>query len=943
MNLARRDARFRRADLQMQTPIDRQRWRGASLEDGGAGLGDHPTDADIDESARRYAARCAEADLDIVAITDHNLGGPDLLVQQYHDALHRHLPDHITMFPGFEVATSIGKGAHFLCLFEPGTAVDELSQVLAQLELPAQRRFEGTDPLRSSKQFNDLHRIVCEQHGGLLVAAHASRASGLGDDDTIDTDWQRDVIQDGRLLAIELPATPEKCRTQNNKAGLIARNEGDWHRDHPLSILNDSDCKRLHEHDSAPGTGRESWIGKRWTWIKTAPEVSIESLRQAFLDPASRLAHPTSWASPGNPPDQRPGQRRVDRIWVKDAAFLADQEIDFSPQLTCIIGGGGAGKSTVVEYLRLAMGVEQSGPSAAAIRGTITPSTSIHATLWDGTKQLKALLRRGTLSVYDDEGEEVGDVTTRFPVRYVGQRQLFEIASDAGRTRSLIDSLVADELARLAAIGRRLQTDLEAVDAARRRHAQSTARLSAVTEQVARRRAERDAHQALLNPIAQLDDARVERRTIEGVRDSIGHAISALNDTADGLTLPVSLAELAARNTPHRVAIESAHAQAQGALNDAASAIRAVAEKLTDELGTHVAPVEATVDEWFATAQTAYETARTEAGPVPPSDFTAELDALDIESKELERDIEGTAQMLATEQPRLEQLRMLWAEETLARRRAAERLAASVPTVGAGSRQPFVTVDVDAFGDVAAAVAQVCSLLADRRAFGDADADDLLRALTDTRKPDEDPVALLRNWLAHPDKAPAWFRGLTAARYKALAEVFVARPEMARYRTPDAVTVTVFRDDGNRVGTLADGLSIGQKCMAILSLMLAVGDDPIIIDQPEEEMDNEFIYTELVPLIRAAKQQRQVIVVTHNANIPVNGDAELIIALQARADEEDPTRSRGRQKRVAVEPGTPGGDLAVGPLEYRAVRLAVEEIMEGSEQAFRRRLAKYGF
>jgi hypothetical protein len=112
-------------------------------------------------------------------------------------------------------------------------------------------------------------------------------------------------------------------------------------------------------------------------------------------------------------------------------------------------------------------------------------------------------------------------------------------------------------------------------------------------------------------------------------------------------------------------------------------------------------------------------------------------------------------------------------------------------------------------------------------------------------------------------------------------------------------------------------------------MLLARDDVPVIIDQPEEDLDNEFIYRELVPLIRRVKEQRQIVFVSHNANIPVNADAELIASLEVRD-------GRGVQKTLKDE-------LAVGGLDRSAVRNAVEEIMEGSEEAFRKRYEKYGF
>ena len=97
----------------------------------------------------------------------------------------------------------------------------------------------------------------------------------------------------------------------------------------------------------------------------------------------------------------------------------------------------------------------------------------------------------------------------------------------------------------------------------------------------------------------------------------------------------------------------------------------------------------------------------------------------------------------------------------------------------------------------------------------------------------------------------------------------------------------------------------------------------MLIDQPEDELDSEFLYRELVPMLRKAKTNRQLIIVTHNANIPVNADAELVYALTAR--------------------GGRGVVQAQGGLDRPMVAKAVLDIMEGSKEAFVRRKEKYHF
>ena len=79
-----------------------------------------------------------------------------------------------------------------------------------------------------------------------------------------------------------------------------------------------------------------------------------------------------------------------------------------------------------------------------------------------------------------------------------------------------------------------------------------------------------------------------------------------------------------------------------------------------------------------------------------------------------------------------------------------------------------------------------------------------------------------------------------------------------------------------------DRLSPGQKSTAILLLIMQESRDPLLIDQPEDDLDNRFIYDDIVQRLREAKPARQFVIATHNANIPILGDAEQIVVLDAK-------------------------------------------------------------
>ncbi|OYT33281.1 hypothetical protein B6U96_16480 [Archaeoglobales archaeon ex4484_92] len=122
-------------------------------------------------------------------------------------------------------------------------------------------------------------------------------------------------------------------------------------------------------------------------------------------------------------------------------------------------------------------------------------------------------------------------------------------------------------------------------------------------------------------------------------------------------------------------------------------------------------------------------------------------------------------------------------------------------------------------------------------------------------------------------------------------------------------------------GIHMDKLSMGQKETVLLKIFLAGGDHPLIIDQPEENLDNKFVYEALVDAFREAKKKRQIIIATHNANLVVNTDAEQVIV----AEFED--------NKISYRWGS---------IENMTIRKDITTLLEGGEEAFRRREMKYG-
>jgi len=141
---------------------------------------------------------------------------------------------------------------------------------------------------------------------------------------------------------------------------------------------------------------------------------------------------------------------------------------------------------------------------------------------------------------------------------------------------------------------------------------------------------------------------------------------------------------------------------------------------------------------------------------------------------------------------------------------------------------------------------------------------------------------------------------------------------------PPCPVITVLTRATPPIRIPVNQLSDGQKHTIMLTIaMLAESNIPLVIDQPEDDLDNAFIFSAVVRVLRAIKEKRQVILVTHNANIAVLGDAELLLPMKRTGD---------------------GGQVFdSGSIDRAETKKAALNILEGGEIAFQRRREIYGY
>ena len=177
-------------------------------------------------------------------------------------------------------------------------------------------------------------------------------------------------------------------------------------------------------------------------------------------------------------------------------------------------------------------------------------------------------------------------------------------------------------------------------------------------------------------------------------------------------------------------------------------------------------------------------------------------------------------------------------------------------------------------------------------------------------------------------KTAGWDSGLTASVIQGLCKLQESQLlELEELTLPEEMGIELNVTHGEQTANFKqiDDLSTGQQCTAVLHLLLLENEDPLILDQPEDNLDNAFIAERIVAELRDAKLSRQFLFATHNANIPVFGDAEWIGVLSV---------DEGKGRILPEQQGA---------IDLPAIQRLAAEILEGGKSAFNQRREKYGF
>ncbi|MDW7745485.1 TrlF family AAA-like ATPase [Halomonas sp.] len=840
---------------------------------------------------------CLEEGIKVLGIADHGSVEDIAAIRRAAE------PHGIVVFPGFEIASS--EQAHFVCLFPEDMDLRELhGQMTVGLGIDTQN---PEAPVNKTAQ-QVLQKV--KDLGGFVFAAHATN------DDGVLKQRLHNIWKLPELTAAQIPGSVEDLKpAENGFFYKVVRNKDEnYKRDNPLAIINARDIEKPESlrHLSA-------------SCLIKMTRPCFASFKQAFLDPESRIR-----LNSDAPQHHASAIEEVEVV----GGYLDGLDIVLADHLNAIIGGRGTGKSTLIECIRFALGIRPLGKNAQRQH-----DETIKENLGKDKAQVVLRLRSASMHgrrfsvsrrygdnpiVKDESGAIVpftpGELLPRFEC--FGQNEIYEITQEAGDQRQLLarflQSSDSDHEARLADIRKKLAENRQSII----RAIQQKADIEADVEQLPKLKAKAEHYKSLgleekLKIVPLLEK---ERQLSTKAKEDISRISDAIEYAREGLPDSTFLSDKALANLPdisilrqQRVTLDKLRKSVERLLEEANNSIRLAQgeqQALETQLLEKVQQQEADLETHFKQIPESQGKSGREIG----NDYKSILQAIErIQPKQTKL------------QQRQAQLDALWSErqrllaelgDTLSERastlkQALKRLQRKLKgklrldMKVEGDRKPLLdflkNCNLEGIGEKRLAWVLECEASPVRLAS-------IIRKGRDS--------LLEQEWGVVPTAADSLAR-LPESKFLELEELSL----------PDHVTIelNVAHDDTQEQYRPLERLSTGQQCTAILHLLLLDNQDPLVLDQPEDNLDNAFIAERIVEELRKAKLDRQFLFATHNANIPVFGDAEWIGVFEASDDQATiPERHQGA-------------------IDLPEIQKLSADILEGGRNAFDQRRMKYGF
>ncbi|MGF2614297.1 PHP domain-containing protein [Rossellomorea vietnamensis] len=896
---------------------------------------------DQNVTPEQWVNRCLEQNLNVVAVTDHNTGA---FIDSIKEASAN---TSLTVFPGVEVTCGESK-VHMLVIFDKdkGTQFVEDFLLSIDIEREAFATSEAYTPLSSIdlvKKVDEKGGIAIPAHidefNGLCEIAHVNRGELLNSPLVNGVHIVHKVFLNTNVSNTEIERTLEEYynRPIGEETYKKWKVTAQLAKSHNKSILSFSD-----NPDSYGDSKHGLWgIGNRFTWIKMDEDISFESLRQALLLPEHRIRNDfLTESAPYNYPDS----------WIKSLKVnnteLNENEVEFcfNPQMTTIIGGRGTGKSSLIRFIRGVFNkisdlkglsnlsdeqqnffkVKQNDDGVLKKESILEMiivrfGKEFKVNLSDFTKNGPELVQVYEYDNYQQEflPLENRDILSIFNIDIFSQKQIFEIAKKPNALRERIDnpikeiSIIKEELNNIKS--KYLEQSLKV-----RRNKLNIERKTKI--------------------IAEINDKKEQISSFKesGFESLIGEY---KNYNSQFSELKILVNQLSQKESFIKAAAEQLEIKEVPNTDKFPSELREEVDLIIDETIVEYTKIQSLLEdaqtrttkliheykgklnqtEWsqnYNKIKSDFDTTKNSLSEKGITDLS-KLEVVTEELTSLEESLKSIIEIEGTLEIDIEKQREIRDEFVEKRKEITSKRREFIN--GVISDQDNIRIEIKPFRD-SQNFKEVFRRIIQKETGFDDDVNKIVQSCFTGGDVILNIAGLVKEFkdIRKGTTSNLELGGRMLNVIKSLNEEQI--DELTLLVPEDEIGVK-YKPNGSSSFKVLTNASAGQKTSAILTFLLSFGESPLLLDQPEDDLDNHLIYDLIVERLKRTKERRQIVVVSHNANIPVNGDSEWVICMDSEASGIS--------------------SLCSGAVEEGSIRREICDVMEGGETAFKLRARRY--
>jgi DNA repair ATPase RecN len=851
---------------------------------------------DIDKLVELYINKLLEKQIKIAAITDYQQIRKDFFEKLQPRAKEKE----IYIFPGIELSVNYGKGLHILLIFEYNQGIDGINDYIKALDQnPHEPLIKSDTSHRDISLQRDLKIILNEiksKFNCLVIFPHPNDENGL-----LKSFQPKEAVELLLKCADAIEFIDDNDKNRLISTGVLEDSFFD-----NFAVIENTDPKSFDEIGSKK---RNNQI--RTTYLKLS-SASINAIKLALHDPSLRV-------SIYHKPDTK--KDRIVSVKINGTSFLKNVELQFNSDLNTFIGGRGVGKSAILEAIRYCLDFpvysdkefrEEFVKNVVGSGGVIEVEIERYYGEQSITYKVKRII--GQLPVVEGKDITPAEIFDNNQPIILGQKELYILSLKDDFQLSLIDNLIGEELKKEDIELKKLINNLE--ENARQLLAeQDKIKKKDETEQEIKTINEHlktfqqlGVADKMAKHTALIQDEKKLNQAIDLIKNQFSSHKQLLEETISEIERQVKI--LSEGKSVEKDILSSASnifSNAKQYLDEFKKGF----ENKTEEYEQQIQNIKKQWDEKKKTYDNEIIAIKQELSakglsPDKYEEFVKRKTQLEPLLKEYEKISKKISEL---EQKRNE-LKSLLKEK----RHQLFEIRKNTLEILNKKLNDKVRIDIEYLNNKNRFRKEIANLLK-----GSVTSKEAINSIVEKDAIDGIEISKIIN--LGIEKVKETF-GLTDAMAQRLIDWFKDKEKLFFLETlfPDDKIIIKLKID-NAYKEL-NTLSAGQKATALLILLFAQEDRILMIDQPEEDLDNRFIYEDVVKILREIKNKRQIVLVTHNANIPVLGDAEQVFVLEASNNE-----------CVIIDKGS---------IDKTSIAQSIKSIMEGGEEAFKRRIEKYG-